>query len=69
MANRISKNNRLDILDELLEGKYSIRASILKFRGNILVPFEEGIPSEILVSRQHINAFKEPVLNEIYIKM
>ena len=64
----ITLENRLDLLEKILEGKYKIIGGMINFKENITVPEGEGIPEEILKVRGHANAFKEPITNEILYK-
>ena len=64
----ITLENRLELLEEILKGKYKIKAGMFNFKGNITVPEGKGLPEEILSERKHANAFKEPITNEILYK-
>ena len=64
----ITLENRLDLLEKILEREYKIIGGIIKFTGDITVPEGEGLPEEILKGRGHANAFKEPITNEILYK-
>lgn len=64
----ISLENRLELLEEILKGKYEINRGRINFKGNITVPEGEGLPVEILSERKHANAFKEAITNKILYK-
>jgi hypothetical protein len=57
-ANPIKK--RIQILENLLEGKYKITRGMFKFKGEITVLNGEGLTDDILSKRKHPKAFKGP---------